>query len=209
MAAVLQAAERNDLHALARLLDAHPALVEAEQRDYPFARPLHSVCLAGSLEAVRLLLERGAGLESRNAAGETPLMWACEGGQARVVSFLLGRGAQPGKRTPSSWWTTLMLAAYGEERRGSDHVAVIRLLLQDGRVGVSAWNKHGWTALCFACHHGHVARARALLVEGRADLGFSWRKVVGPLFAYHGTRWNCVQLLRVSRQQQRMAAVGL
>lgn len=47
-------------------------------------------------------------------------------------------------------------------------MAVIRLLLEDGRVPVDARTGHGYTALWMACLGGHTDRARVLLLEGHA-----------------------------------------
>lgn len=53
------------------------------------ATPLHQAALGGHLEAVKLLVERGARTDMRDIHhGATPLDWARYGGHADVVAFL-------------------------------------------------------------------------------------------------------------------------
>lgn len=47
----------------------------------------------GKVDALSLLLEHGAGLESRTGTDGTPLVWGCMGGDAQVVRYLLEKGA--------------------------------------------------------------------------------------------------------------------
>jgi ankyrin repeat protein len=60
---------------------------------------------------VKLLLEKGAELESRDKRwGQTPLSWAAKNGHEAVVKLLLEKGAELGAkdlwgRTPL-WWAT-------------------------------------------------------------------------------------------------------
>jgi ankyrin repeat protein len=90
---------------------------------------------AGHLDVVRLLVEKGAGIEKVVPGDENPLIHASEGGEAEVVRFLLGKGADvnarvwadggPGQRR-GEWRTALSMA-----RRGG-HEEVVRILLAAG-----------------------------------------------------------------------------
>lgn len=163
------AAEKNDVEALRTWLDSAPWDLEDTYDDYYGHRtPLHVACEAGSLGAARLLLDRGANMYTRDEYRFTPLMRACHAGRAEIVSLLLARGASPMAYTALGV-TALMLAADGDEKPDSDHVAVIRLLLKDGRLPVDARQHTGATALWLACNKGRVERARVLLVDGLAD----------------------------------------
>jgi ankyrin repeat protein len=47
----------------------------------------------GREAVVKLLLEKGAELESKDGDGRTPLLWAAAGGHEAVVKLLLEEGA--------------------------------------------------------------------------------------------------------------------
>lgn len=87
-------------------------------------------------------MDRGAGVNAGDFRGATPLMRACHSGQADVVALLLERGADPTLRD-SAAWSALTYSSNGYECVGSDHVAVIRLLLRDGRVPIDARDTTG------------------------------------------------------------------
>lgn len=199
MAPVHDAAKQNDVPALLALLEGDPALVHAESHLHKRQdTPLHFACEAGAAEAAQLLLDRGAVIDKGNAFEVTSLMLACCAGRAEVVSLLLARGADPTLPSSASW-TALIEAAAGLERPGSDHVAVLRLLLQDGRVAVNARTHTGATALSWACCRGHADRAHVLLVEGAADHRVADEDQRTPMqAARQESQKECVRLLQVS-----------
>ncbi len=59
------------------------------------ATPLHQAVLSGSLAAVRLLAERGAGLGIRDRIYQgTALGWAVHAGQKEIENYLRAQGAE-------------------------------------------------------------------------------------------------------------------
>jgi len=64
-----------------------------EKRNLQGQTALIVACIAGNLEAVRLLLDCGANIEASDTAGATCLMWACFYSHLEIVHLLLERGA--------------------------------------------------------------------------------------------------------------------
>jgi len=64
----------------------------------------------GSCEMMRLLLKVGAGADSANYAGFTPLIQAAIGGHTDATVLLLENGADPDKRDTTHGWNSSMWA---------------------------------------------------------------------------------------------------
>ena len=138
MAPVHEAAYKNDVEKLGRLLVTNPGLIEA---GHSYSRtPLYYACCAGAVDAARLLLHRRADMNRMDSVGWTPLMEACYCGRAKLVSLLISRGTGALGRTRGGL-TALMAASSAANFRGSDHVGVLRLLIKDGRVPIDARDK--------------------------------------------------------------------
>lgn len=195
MAPIHDAARKGDVAVLSGLLDGDPGLADAE--DFGEQLPLHLAAMEGHVAAVGLLLDRGASVDKRGAHDATALMRACVSGRLAVVSLLLSRGADPTLVT-SSGYTVLMGAANGRGRGSADGLAVVRLLLKDGRVAVDAQNRFGRTALWWACEEGAYEVARVLLLEGGADYTITSSSGTEPVtVAERMGHTECVRLLKV------------
>jgi uncharacterized protein len=109
----------------------------------------------GQLARTKQLLSMGAGVNSADRRGFTPLMWASAGGHAEMVRQLLEIGAAPDRRAADGT-TALMLAA------ANGFPEVVRILLSRG-VNVAAL-KGGVTAHQIAIARGQSAVA-ALLAQ--------------------------------------------
>ena len=68
------------------------AKLEAKSDDNGQTPLLHAI-EKGHQAVVKLLLENGAELESKDKNGGTPLSWAAESGHEAVVKLLLEQGA--------------------------------------------------------------------------------------------------------------------
>ena len=98
-----------------RLLD-EGADIEAKPFDMYSAPPLHFAVLAGELDLVRLLLDRGASVDSKELRhGSTALHVAASRGQADVAQHLIERGAEVNARNKERGHTPLHEAARGGE----------------------------------------------------------------------------------------------
>ena len=115
----VDAAVRGDLGLVRRLLDTG---VPVDARDADGDTALKGAAVAGELEVVRFLIERGA--DPNNRAGildSTPLICAAEMGHAGIVEFLLTQGADP-TLNDKKGQTALMIA----DRNG--HTQIVELL---------------------------------------------------------------------------------
>lgn len=150
---------------------------------------------------VELLLERGADWSAVDARGHSPFLLACVFSHVEVVKLLLARGVDPTARDASQRTCLMMVAGApgANPASQSGHKAVLRLLLEDGRVPVDARDSEGATALWWSCQKGHTDRARALLVQGLADHTIADTQGVTPLEVAgrykHGR--GCQKLLQV------------
>ena len=86
---------RDPLAGTARLLVESGADVNTPSGNAQRVAPLHSAAAAQDVEIARLLLERGADPNARQAGGFTPLHTAGENGQIEIIRLLLEHGANP------------------------------------------------------------------------------------------------------------------
>jgi len=98
--------------------------------------PLHSAAYYGQIDVVRLLLEHGADVESRDDIGETALYYPGK-----------DCGSRKGPNVPQKLEN------------------IVRLLLQHG-ADVNARDDDGWTPLHMAAHCGRMEVVRVLLEHG-------------------------------------------
>lgn len=154
------------------------------------ATPLMHAAAFGSLETMRLLIDKGADVNARSAAGATALMWAAT--DLAKVRLLIERGADVNAFSDSGR-TALQLAAMSDgsapivtllRSRGAKAEAVdkegtttllaatvgndtgtIRQLV-DADVNVNAANVIGFTPLMNAAAQGNLEAARLLLSKG-------------------------------------------
>ncbi len=122
--------------------------------------PLMYAAEVGSVDAMRLLLERGADVNAQNAFGSTALMWSVS--DAAKVRLLLDRGAQVNTAARSGR-TALIIAAFT-----NPSAEVVRLLLAKG-AKVDVMDRRHVTPLNAATFGNDTATVRLLLDAG-ADI---------------------------------------
>jgi ankyrin repeat protein len=110
---------------------------------------------------VKLLLEKGAELESKDEYGRTPLSWAARNKHEAMVKLLLEKGAELESkddcgRTPLSW------------AAGNGHDAMVKLLLEKG-AELEPKDQFGQTPLLLAAGNGHMAVVKILLAKDALD----------------------------------------
>ena len=119
----------------------HVDTKETPESDDPLYTDLRLFVGSGSLERVTLLLDSGAGVNSRDTEGLTPLMWAAVGGSTPMMRLLIERGADINLTCHRGKTALMRAASYGRTE-------AIHLLLGPS-TDVNAKTEEGWTALDF------------------------------------------------------------
>jgi ankyrin repeat protein len=149
----------NNLTELKVLLDqkAPDPKASADTADNHGITPLMYAAEIGSLDAMRLLLDRGADVNAQNAFGSTALMWSVS--DAAKVRLLLDHGAQVNTAARSGR-TALIIAAFT-----NPSAEVVRLLLAKG-AKVDVMDVRHVTPLNAATFGNDTATVRLLFEAG-------------------------------------------
>src|SRR5208282_4877299 len=100
---LINAVHDGNLGTIRRILDGHPELVNASTDVHPRMRPsdtltmrlIHLAIAEAKIDVLRLLIERGADLNARNADGRLPLHDCFELNRDDYAKILLDAGAEP------------------------------------------------------------------------------------------------------------------
>lgn len=131
---------------------------EAAMKDEDNRTALLAAAREGDTGNVKVLLDSGIDVNTRNTRGWSALMLAAANGQTETMQVLINRGAWINEKGTMGH-TALMLAA------GSNHLAVVKLLL-DNKVEVNKNPHIGRTALMKAVERGHHDIVKILLDKG-------------------------------------------
>jgi ankyrin len=158
----LQAALRGRNLELARIFLDAGADVHARERDT--GTPLHFAAVNGPIQAVELLLARGAKVDSHTVHDDfTPLHWAASNGHKDIVALLLAKGADVnGGYTGQNFkprWSPLYAAVRHR------HVEVAKLLLEKGARVETADSALDSSPLTAAAEVRDLALARLILAH--------------------------------------------
>ena len=125
--------------------------------------PLHIACRYGSVDAAKLLLDNGIGMELVDCSRYSPMAEALLNGHTMVVRLLLEKGANPNPKTSPRNMTYLCMAAV------NGYLDIVKALLDAG-ADVDRQAVCGDTALDDAIYNGDLAMVRTVLERsGRTD----------------------------------------
>jgi ankyrin repeat protein len=160
MAGIWGAAREGDVDEVARLLGQDPGLLDCKG-GWNERTPLMFASYEGHVGVVRLLLDKGAAVDERDALGWTALFLGSSRGRTPVVRLLVESGADP-TIANSYDRTPLMVATAGGE------LEIVRCLLDhpSAAATINRRDQDGETALWYACYLGHGGVARLLLERG-------------------------------------------
>ncbi|KAK3088028.1 hypothetical protein FSP39_013681 [Pinctada imbricata] len=154
--ALYLAAEEDQTEALKVMLSYNEMKKMLEVGDRYDNHPLHIAAQEGYLGCVKILLENGASMESKNEEEQTPIHLAAKHGRTNVVKEFVKRKKNSVNEEDENSETPLHLAAI------NGHKKVVQVLLQFG-ADVAARNSLLWTPLDCAAEKGHIKIVRILL----------------------------------------------
>lgn len=156
-AAFISAVRTGSAKDVAKLLAANPALVNAADQNGSTA--LHHAAGFGSLDTLRLLLDKGADANARNRRKSNPLHWAIPD-EAKVRALLAAGASVDAKQADGRTPLYIAASAYSAD-------PIVRLLLEKG-ANPNAATSNGQTPLMAAAGRGDVEAMRMLLDRGAA-----------------------------------------
>ncbi|KAF1790050.1 Ankyrin repeat-containing domain [Phytophthora cactorum] len=119
---------------------------------------LHDAAASGNIDSVKSLVEQDVDIDTQDAYGKTPLMYAAENGHLDVVQYLVKQGADK-KKQDNGGRIPLVVAA----DKGKHEVAWY--LFEQG-VDKAAEDDDGNTPLLEAARWGHLDMVRFLVEQG-------------------------------------------
>ena len=152
---LVDAAKRNDGHAVHRLIEAEADLAVTDSSGYT---ALHWAAVRGNWRIFQELVAAGAPVNAVGGDGGTPMHWACHHDRADMIQLLIDQG---GDIDIQNRWGRAPL--HVASRRGCLDVA--DLLLKNG-ADPNLTTREGWTSLHVASLSGHPGMVELLLANG-------------------------------------------
>jgi len=135
----------------------------------------------------RQMIAEGAALNSRNRAGETPLILWVRAGNAAMVAWLIEKGASVNLAALDRT-TPLMAAAF------AGNVQIMQTLLDAG-AEIDTTDQVFKTAMIYAAAQGHAQAVRLLLDRGVAVNRLYYHNLTALMWAAGYGQADCVRLL--------------
>ena len=125
---------------------------------------LHTAADMGNFKMVRLLLNQGIDVNTKDSGHWTALHYSSENGNQRISKLLLEYGCNVNERTENMNWTPLHLCA------SKGHAKLASLLLENG-AEVNSLTADKWSPLLLAAHAGHIKTCQ-YLIKNNADINY-------------------------------------
>lgn len=122
---------------------------------------LHEPAARGDLAAVKKVVEKKGNVDKRDIAGQTPLMYAAEGGSLEVVKYLVDQGADVNAMSGNKGRGTALIYATAANR-----VEIVKYLLEKGANVNLTTPYHKETALVWAVAIGSKDLVKILVANG-------------------------------------------
>jgi len=135
----------------------------------------------------RQMIAEGAAINSRNRAGETPLILWVRAGNAGMVTWLIEKGASVNLAALDRT-TPLMAAAF------TGNVQIMQTLLDAG-AEIDTADQVFKTAMIYAAAQGHAPAVRLLLDRGVAVNRLYYHNLTALMWAAGYGQADCVRLL--------------
>lgn len=159
---------------------------------------LHLAIMHSDFEIVESLLNHGADIHARDNVGSTPLMYAAQFGDSRILQLLLDKGARVNDKSASLGdkdvaqnMYRIMLGQRGGntalmDAAGFGHLECVRKLLTAG-AHIDEKNDNGNSALIYACAGGDESVILYLLDQGSAidEPGETWGNMNLLMYGVH------------------------
>ena len=133
-------------------------LPDIESRNSKGSTALMIACCHVKLQAVKLLLKKGASPSSKDNGGWNSLHWASHGGDPEVIEVILSNAPDFEPRTASGSTPLMIAASYGR-------LQASKYLLDKG-ADPSIENRDGWNSLHFASRGGKLGIIEKILSYG-------------------------------------------
>jgi hypothetical protein len=159
MTPLTMATRDGDIHKMNALINSDGNINERDPKTGWTA--LHYAIQYNRIDAVTLLIEKGANVNIADEWGYTPLILALQYCRADLAKTLIERGANI-NTADGQGWTPLALAVY------CDNKGIVNSLLEKG-ADIEIADRYGSTPLMHAALYGHTELAK-LLIENGADI---------------------------------------
>jgi hypothetical protein len=118
---------------------------------------------AGDRAFVESLLASGVAADVRDESGRSPLLAAVDQNHVAIAQLLIEKGADINAQAANLDTPWLLAGARGR-------TAILKLMLQTGKVDYTKRNRYGGNALIPACEKGFVDTVRLLLEESKISV---------------------------------------